>query len=390
MNRRAEEFQEIAHSGGKITLAIRTDADGRRGYQMQLTHNRPNPSAIIGIYALREGIPVGSIRLGGIGDPWNPPPHPSCIAVLVASDSTGHFGHSCPACKGYWRSGPLVNVCPYCRVEAASHEFLSQAQRRYVQHFCHVLNNALSSDVDGDTVIDMDAVADATDSQGERPAFYVSEESQQRKFKCAACDGFNDILGRFGYCSACGTRNDLADFEIETVTATRERLNAGAVPEDCLRSAVSSFDSVTAQLVKELVRLIPMTERRRNRLMSQRFHNLDELQNALKECLDIDIRGGINDADWRFAIRMFLRRHVYEHNGGEVDQKYIEDSNDVSVRLRQHIHETREDVHTLLGTLQRLVRNLHAGFHELIETVPEPIKMFEDRKALMASHRAGR
>ena len=44
--------------------------------------------------------------------------------------------------------------------------------------------------------------------------------------------------------------------------------------------------------------------------------------------------------DWRFAVRLFHRRHVYEHNGGEVDQKYLDDSGDTSVKLKQHIHET--------------------------------------------------
>ena len=35
--------------------------------------------------------------------------------------------------------------------------------------------------------------------------------------------------------------------------------------------------------------------------------------------------------------RMFHRRHVYEHNGGEVDQNYLDKSGDTTVRLRQHI-----------------------------------------------------
>jgi hypothetical protein len=84
---------------------------------------------------------------------------------------------------------------------------------------------------------------------------------------------------------------------------------------------------------------------------------------------------------------MFHRRHVYEHNGGEVDQKYLDDSGDSTVRLKQHIHETREDIHILLGTVNRIVRNLHEGFHALVPTLPEPIKMFADRKARIAGHR---
>jgi hypothetical protein len=42
---------------------------------------------------------------------------------------------------------------------------------------------------------------------------------------------------------------------------------------------------------------------------------------------------------------MFHRRHVYEHNGGEADAKYIVDSGDNSVRLKQALSETQQSVH---------------------------------------------
>ena len=63
---------------------------------------------------------------------------------------------------------------------------------------------------------------------------------------------------------------------------------------------------------------------------------------------------------------MFHRRHVYEHNAGEVDQKYLDDSRDTTVQLKQHIHETRKDVHDLLGFLAQMFWNLHSGFHEIL------------------------
>jgi len=233
----------------------------------------------------------------------------------------------------------------------------------------------------------MDAVADAAGKKGERPAFYVSEQSQQRKFNCTACDEFNDILGRFGYCAACGTRNDLANFEKTIVPAIRDQLNGGTTPEDCLRNGISAFDSVVAQLAKELVRFVPMTKHRSARLEGQRFHNPAELRSVMSDWFDIDMVSGIKDAEWSSIVRMFHRRHVYEHNGGEVDQKYLNDSGDISVKLKQHIHETKEGVHNLLGSLLKMVRNLHVGFHELLPPVQEPIAEFEARKVRIAKHR---
>ncbi len=379
------EFEEIANCGGIVTFTIRTGDDGRRSYQVGFSGSRPVPMVLIGIYTLPQGIAVGTIQMGGIGQPWNPPPDPSCIPVMIGSDSTGHFGHNCPECKGYWRSGAWANVCPYCGFRAAGHQFLSEAQHRYVMHYCEVLAAALDGE-DGEVKIDMDAVADAAGREGERPAFYVSEQSQQRKFECTACEEFNDILGRFSYCASCGTRNDLADFEATAVPVIRDQLNNGTTPEDCLRNAISAFDSVVAQLAKELVRFVPMTRRRVSRLEGQRFHNADELRNVMRDWFDIGLADGIKGAEWDSIVRMFHRRHVYEHNGGEVDQTYLEDSGDTSVKLKQHIHETREGVHDLLNSLVKMVRNLHTGFHELLPPLPGPIAAFEAEKARMAKY----
>ena len=350
----SKDFEEIGHSGGKITFGIRTSEDGNRGYQVQFSSSRPVPSSLVGVYALPQGIVVDCIQLGGIGQPWNTPPFNECVPVLIASDGQGHFGHNCPNCGGYWRSGPWPHFCPYCAWSSAPHQFLSKAQLHYVQHYCDTLFEALDSDEDGNVEIDMDAVADAAYKDAEKPFFYVSEESQQRKFNCAACNEFNDILGRISYCSQCGTRNDLAEFEDNIVPAIRAQLNAGSEPEDCVRNAVASFDSLSRLIGRELANLIPMSRRRKQRLLKQGFHDLSDVANSLQTWFDIDLFLGVRNDERDQAILMFHRRHVYEHNAGEVDQKYLDDSRDTTVRLKQRIHETKQDTHIFLGSLVKL------------------------------------
>jgi hypothetical protein len=385
-----QEFEEIGHSGGKIIFDLRTNAEGRRSYQITFTSSRPVPLLLFAVYALPQGIPVGEIKLGGIGDTWNPPPVPGCYPVFIASDSQGKFGHHCPHCKGYWRSGPWPSVCPYCAAKERGFQFLSDAQIRYVEHYCNVLSNALDFEPDGETVIDMDIIADVVRDKGKKPDFYVSEQSQQRKFTCNACGEFNDILGRFGYCSLCGTRNDLQDFEEQTIENIRDRLKNGAPPEDCLRDAVASFDSFMTQITKQLIALAPLTERRRKKLSRQRFYDLNEIQKIFSAWFDIDIIAAMEEKELTFVARMFHRRHVYEHNGGEVDQKYINDSGDTTVRLKQHIHETPKDVHNFLSQLVKMARNVHHSFHELFPPIPDPIKAFKDYEARLAKYAKSR
>jgi hypothetical protein len=376
-----EDFREIGHSGGKITFSIRTDASGRQGYQVEVSSSRPVPTVMIAVYAIPQGIPVATIQLGGIGDHWNPPPFPGCYPVMIQSDSQGKFGHHCPRCDGYWRSGPWPNLCPYCSLHASGYQFLSKAQLHFVKHYFNVLMDALEEVDNGDVTIDMDEVADAAGKDiADRPSFYIAEESQQHKFTCRECEEFNDILGRFGYCSRCGTRNDLAEFEDRTVIAIRDRLNSSAPPQDCVRDAVSAFDSFVAQYGKELAQQIPMTKRRVTRLTRGSFHDIEEVRSIFQNYFDIDVCGGIKNSEFRKIKLMFHRRHIYEHNGGEVDQHYLDNSGDTTVRLKQVIRETQEDAHELLGSLVKMARNLHAGFHELIEVEEAPIRAFNEKK----------
>ena len=102
--------------------------------------------------------------------------------------------------------------------------------------------------------------------EGEKPAFYISEESQQCKFVCEACEEFNDILGRFGYCSHCGARNDLQDFLNSSVSSIRDRMTAGGRPEDGVRDAVSAFESMVGQFARQLAELATLSKKRKSRL----------------------------------------------------------------------------------------------------------------------------
>jgi len=132
-----------------------------------------------------------------------------------------------------------------------------------------------------------------------------------------------------------------------------------------------------------------MTDRRKKRLSTQRFHNIEEVCATFKDWFDIDIFAGIKENECRVVAMLFHRRHVYEHNGGEVDQKYLDNSGDSTVRLKQHIHETKQGVHDLLSSLLKMVRNIHCTFHELFPPIHGPIKAFEDKKARMEKYAKG-
>lgn len=382
-----KEFEEVAHSGGTVTFKISTTEEGQASYQVNISSSRPVPMAMIALYAMPPGVPVAPIKRLGWGTP-EPPPMPGALMVLVSSDSHGLFGHQCPRCNGYWRSGPWPEFCPYCALNAESLNFLSEAQHRYIEHYCDVLTGAFAKGAP-ETVIDMDAVADAAARTENRPAFFVAEESQQHKFKCGACGEVNDILGTYGYCSQCATRNDLAVFETDTLPKLRERLNGGGAPEDCIRDAVAAMDTFVGQYAGQLAQLVPMVKSRNRRLTNGRFHDFDEVVRLFDGWFGIELLKGVKPAEASFAKLMFHRRHVYEHKGGEADDKYIKDSDDNGVRLKQRLRNSQQDANELLGVLLRMGRNLHAGFHELLPPDPRPIEAWQEREQGIKQQRGG-
>ena len=292
--------------------------------------------------------------------------------VFIGCDTEMMYGAQCPTCNSYWRSDSPSHSCVSCGFMGQPHMFLTAAHGAFIEQYCALFARAQAAE-DGKHVIDLDAVADAV-SNVEKPPFYYAEESQQNKFSCTACNCIVDILGKFGYCSSCGTRNDLQELG-RTLDAIRKRINTEDAREACVRDAVAAFDSFVGQYVRELVKRIPMTKSRRNRLESSRFHNVNLVRDELKSTFDIDIFDGINVNDQKFAILTFLRRNVYEHNGGEADEEYISLSGDRSVRPKQALHENQESAHRTIGVVMRMAKNLHDGFHEIFPPDEKMIRM---------------
>jgi hypothetical protein len=381
-----EDFKEISHTGGQLIFNVVTDANGARSFDVTWTHCRPVMSALLTLWALPQGIPVAFLPMGGVGAPWPAPPVPGSVPVFMGSDSEGKFGMQCPNCNGYWRADAGASICSYCGAQSDGINILTEAQRNYVSQYCMRLRQALADHNDGEHIIDMDAVADAVGKESEKPPFYYAEESQQTKFTCEACGGFNDILGNFGYCSICGTRSDLAELTTRIIPKIRARINSTAEYENCVRDAASAFDSFASRYIKQLIANVPLSGSRRSRLENMRFHNLQKVRDEILSSFDIDIFTGLKKVDAASGVRMFCRRHVYEHNGGEADPKYILDSGDTGTRLGEALKETKESAHEFVSLISRLATNFHEGFHELFPPLEAPIKRHAERKGIMQRH----
>jgi len=360
------EFEEIAHSGGKVTLSVVATESDEKFVQFTHSNSRPVPAVLIGVYAYPPDIVIEPYNFAGYGGSSRPPTIPGSIPVLIGSDSEGKFGHNCPKCDEYWRSGPFPNYCPYCSLSTQSHQFLSTAQRKYIELYCEKWQQVQLGDVGTETTIDLDKIADATINGTEKPAFYIADERQQTLLRCRECNEFNDILGKFGHCSLCFTRNDFEVLSQELFPAIRKDLNAGLAPDRCLRDTVSAFDTCIKQYSRVLALQVPMTPRRRDFMQKSNFSSLSGMAEKFTGWFDINLRKNISEEEWEAANRLVLRRHVYEHNGGVVDENYVSRSKDKTVRLGQRISEKSEDIHQLISSLLLSAKKVHDGFHEIL------------------------
>ena len=383
-----DDFQEIAHCGGRVTFHITCDAQGNKAYAQGFQHDRPTPAAWVGIYALApQGIPVADFQIGGIGQGFNPQPPKSCLPVFLGSDSRMCWGHQCPKCSGYFRNGqhPAIYplTCPYCGFRNAACQFLTPAQRAYVRHYLDTLLSGLEEDMapgtEREIIIDMDAIA----NQGAvkpKPDFYYTAEAQQTRYKCDHCGGFNDIRGRYGYCASCGWRNNAQSLKASFV-ALREKLNGGQLsPQDAVKSAVSEFDACCRDIVAQITKRIPMKSSRKAEFDRLLFQDVESPTIVtMKSMFDIDILRGAHD-ELAFTKMMMQRRHIYEHNGGVADARYVQESGDQSALEGVLIRETQENAHRLVGVLSRMIENLDTDFHEIFQPTEWPINYHQERQ----------
>jgi hypothetical protein len=123
-----------------------------------------------------------------------------------------------------------------------------------------------------------------------------------------------------------------------------------------------------------------MTEGRKTRLEKIRFHNLANVGSQFAAAFDIDLFRGLTDDDRKFAALMFHRRHVYEHCGGEADEKYIADSGDTNVRPKQALRESQDTAHRITTLVAKMAKNLHTGFHEIFPADQASIELAMPRR----------
>jgi DNA-directed RNA polymerase subunit RPC12/RpoP len=358
----ATEFEEIAHGGGKIEF-IRSEG----GLSVRVSNSNAIPWGMYYIAASYNGVPLHSVPIRGIGVPFDMI-NPS-VLVPIGSDREGLFGYSCPECSGYFRSrrAGASLVCPYCDYGGDCAHFLTTNQREFVRTYCAAYLEAHRGDQD--VTINLDDIAAGLSSN--TPSWIYNAERQQHRFECENCKTITDILGEYGGCPSCGQRNaaQVLREALSAIQARYEKANIelkdqrerGEEWGRLLVATVSAFEGMANDIRDSLLRL-PYTPKRRHQLRELSFQNLITTASKLKDWFAFDIFTGIDTADSDFLTRALNRRHLITHKSSVVDDEYIRNTNDTTVRLGQRIRIASNDVPRAVRLLTRVGEALAGEF----------------------------
>lgn len=362
------EFKDqIPAAGGKIdflydsaTGLISTRISGTGFFAMYIV-----AVSMDGRHLLESVVPAG---MGGVMVYRQP-----SVLTYMQSDEQGMWGRNCPYCQKYFRTNHNMGdtYCPYCSQPAPDLAFISREQRAYLTAFYDGFARAYLEKKN--TSLDLAEITDKT------ATWHYSEEKQQHHFVCQTdkCGTQTDILGEYGFCPRCGrtnARKQFADFigqelarleELKkTVTDRKER---GLIWEKMIVDAVSKLEVLGKHLRRRLLGY-PLMATRRKQLEKLSFQQPVAADSSLKEWYgfgllewpgtDTNPQRKVDAAELPFIKKMVQRRHILIHNGGVVDQDYLDQSGDTDVRLDERIRVSSKEAKRFLEDVAQMGMNL--------------------------------
>ena len=199
------------------------------------------------------------------------------------------------------------------------------------------------------------------------------EEKQQNSYVCSGRRTRFDILGEYGLCPVCGKANfqeifdkKLSELEKQLEDASKTLLDRHdrEVEWEKLTRCVSDFESMANQVRCILVRL-PAIPKRKNALRSLSFQRVLSAAEALNAWYGFDYLENVSGEDRDFLNRMFNRRHLFTHRAGQVDQEYLDNTGDTSVRLNQVVRVRSNEIKRLIKLVGQAGQRLILGYEAI-------------------------
>lgn len=252
---------------------------------------------------------------------------------ITVPTQNGFYGRECnnPDCKRYFKihQNSLKDemYCPYCGLLFNKNELLTQDQLKYAQEnakeeaMAHV-SNELSSMIEktfwkksGSSKKSFLNISVSYKQGSPYRKKYISpptEKEVDSEIECSECKARFQVYGIFGYCPLCKCDNIMI-YDTNIFIILMEIENAS----DKNRALRHAYNDLVATF-ENFCKKKNMTEKKYN------FQNLDVAEKFFKNAYRINLFDGFKKGEVLIIKRLFQKRHVYQHNKGVIDQKYVD------------------------------------------------------------------
>jgi len=283
--------------------------------------------------------------------------------ISIPTDE-GFLGRECnnPDCKKYFRvfaeSIEEELYCPYCGTKFSGNELWTSEQLQYIRQASEEeAKEYLYSEIDkafgglarrmrGNKYITFKHTPMNYRAKLVQPSY--SEKTVDTELVCPECHYRFQIFGIFGFCPKCRTEN-LKIFDANLAIILKEIANSQD-PNRALRHAYSDLVSTFEQFCRK--KALSFTQE------TTHFQNITSARDFFKKHHNTNIFDGISEDDQRIIRRVFQKRHIYEHDGGIINTKYIQMIPEDRPLLGQLAPLSEEEFRIAADILRRVLNNL--------------------------------
>jgi len=282
--------------------------------------------------------------------------------IAIPSDADGFVGRACdaPDCKQYFKiyvpdHGDFLH-CPYCGNRFSRNSLFTSSQLHYVKKAA--IEEAHVYAINEFQRMMKDAfrgTKNVTYKPGPSPRKRILrpnyvERDVDTEFQCPDCMIRFQVYGIFGYCPGCACEN-LQIYDANWANIKR-RLDTEPDRDRQLRHAygdlVSTFEVFCNRKAKRLTS------------ESGSFQVLFDARKFFRTHANIDILANVTRPDLLALRRVFQKRHVCIHAGGEITERYVrmipEDKALLGTRVVLEVEELEQAATAMRVALGELVK----------------------------------
>jgi hypothetical protein len=178
----------------------------------------------------------------------------------------------------------------------------------------------------------------------------LNEERLARVRTCASCEVKYAVFGEHRYCPVCGSLHP-ATVAFDALQAETTRLDAlDTLPPEAkavlreqgvfTRSWVDTIENVVGiveALASALFRAAVTDAETRLKGKGNIFQRLDDMADLFTAAGYADLRAALSPSTWQQLTETWAIRHIFTHNDGIIDQKYLSKVPNSSLRVGQRL-----------------------------------------------------